>query len=80
MILANNALMKITKSDVKIESSPVAVPFPDENSLSPTFSSSLALLNPKLTQKAIHRHRKATMYVIRVFLTLLIVLTERFSQ
>ena len=80
MILANTALMNMTKSDVQTESSPVAVPFPDEKSLSPIFSLFLALLNPRLTQKAIHRHRKATMYVIRVFLTLLIVLTERFSQ
>ena len=80
MILANTALMNMTKSDVQTESSPVAVPFPDEKSLSPIFSLFLALLNPRLTQKAIHRHRKATMYVISVFLTLLIVLTDKFSQ
>ena len=80
IILTKTALVNMTKSDVQTESSPVAVPFPDENSLSPSFSSSLAILNPRLTQKAIHKHRKAMIYVIRVFLTLLIVLTDKFSQ
>ena len=69
----------MTMSEVHNERSPVTAHTPEFTS-SYLSSASLAKLNARLIEKATPRHREAMVYVIKVFLTLLIVFTDRFSQ
>lgn len=77
--LPSTTLMNTTRNDVKIEITLIATSCPELASpLSPR--ESFRILKPKFIPKATHSNKKVIEYVMKTFLTLLIVDIDKFSQ